>query len=78
LTTEIIVCRYEESKNSYRGLVKNLNERGYLEEIGVDGKITFDRFLSKFVQGFSLKPEGKRLLGRNRPGWEYYIRQVLK
>jgi hypothetical protein len=31
----------------YKGLVKNLKEKGYLEEIGVDGKITFDRFLSK-------------------------------
>ena len=25
----------------------NLKERGYLEEIGVDGKITFEKFLRK-------------------------------
>jgi hypothetical protein len=30
-----------------RNSSENLKERGYLEEINVDGKITFDRFLSK-------------------------------
>jgi hypothetical protein len=30
-----------------RNSSETLKERGYLEEISVDGKISFDRFLSK-------------------------------